>query len=165
MFAAFTGEEKGLLGSNYFVDHPTVPAAQLAADINPDHLRPLFPLNLLTGSGLDDTTVGATARRVGSEMDIQLRPDREPERGLIRRADNYPFLRIGVPAIGFIFGYDPSTDAERRYREWYQVRYHRPQDDTTQPMNFEAASKFNRFFYELSPERPEILPGSPYAKH
>jgi len=104
-------------------------------------------------------------------MGIELRPDREPERGLIRRADNFPFLRIGVPAISFVFGYDPGTDAERRYREWYDVRYHRPQDDVTQPMNFEAAAKFNQFFYKLTeavasaPERPAFLPGSPYAKH
>jgi len=171
LFCAFTGEEKGLLGSNYFVAHPTVPTAQLAADINLDQLRPLFPLNILTASAIDDSTLGQTARQVGSTMGIELRPDREPERGLIRRADNFPFLRIGVPAISFVFGYDPGTDAERRYREWYDVRYHRPQDDVTQPMNFEAAAKFNQFFYKLTeavasaPERPAFLPGSPYAKH
>jgi len=47
LFAAFTGEEKGLLGSHWFADHPTVPAQQLAADVNLDQLRPLFPLNIL----------------------------------------------------------------------------------------------------------------------
>ena len=48
LFAAFTGEEKGLLGSHWFADHPTVPADALAADVNLDQLRPLFPLNILT---------------------------------------------------------------------------------------------------------------------
>ena len=169
LFCAFTGEEKGLLGSNYFVAHPTVPVAQLAADINLDQLRPLFPLKILTASAVDDTTLGATARQVGAAMGIEIRPDREPERGLLRRADNFPFLRIGVPAIGFIFGYDPGTDAEKRYREWYQVRYHRPQDDLTQPMDFTAAARFDQFFYKLTetvadaPERPHFLPGSPLA--
>jgi hypothetical protein len=77
-------------------------------------------------------------------------------------------MQIGVPATGFIFGYAPGTDAERRYREWYQVRYHRPQDDVTQPMDFEAAGKFSRFFYALAeavadaPERPSWAPGSRY---
>ena len=83
-------------------------------------------------------------------MGIELRPDAEPERNLLRRADHYPFLRAGVPAIGFIFGYDAGTDSERRYREWYQVRYHRPQDDLTQPIDFDAAAKFNQFFYKLT---------------
>ena len=48
LFCAFTGEEKGLLGSNWFVDHPTVPKESLVADINLDQLRPLYPLNILT---------------------------------------------------------------------------------------------------------------------
>jgi hypothetical protein len=169
LFCAFTGEEKGLLGSNYFVDHPTVPAAKLMADINLDQLRPLFPLKLLTALAIDDTTLGDTARAVGNSLGITLRPDQEPERALLQRADHYPFLRIGVPAIGFIFGYDPGTDAERRYREWYKVRYHRPQDDLTQPVDFDAAAKFDQFFYKLtetvadSPERPVFKPGSSFV--
>lgn len=170
LFCAFTGEEKGLLGSTWFLRHPTVPVSQLAADINLDQLRPLFPLHILTALAVNDTTLGATARQVGASMGIEIRPDREPERGLLRRADHYPFLREGIPAIGFIFGFDPDTEAEARYREWYKVRYHRPQDDLTQPIDFEAAEKFNRFFYRLvdavadDAERPAILPGSRFAK-
>jgi len=170
LFCAFTGEEKGLLGSNWFVVHPTIAKEKLVADVNLDQLRPLFPLNILTAEALNDTTLGRTARDVGKPMHIEIREDNEPERGLLRRADQYPFLRIGVPAISFIFGYDPGTEAERRYREWYEVRYHRPQDDLTQPMDFDAATKFNTFFYTLvgtiadTPARPEFLPGSQFLK-
>jgi hypothetical protein len=169
LFIAFTGEEKGLLGSHWFVDHPTVPAAQLAADVNLDQLRPLFPLNILTAEALSDTTLGETARAVAAPLRIEIRPDGEPERNLLFRADQYPFLGIHVPAISFIFGYDPNTDAEKRYREWYQVRYHRPQDDLTQPMDFTAAAKFNTFFYRLTltiandTNRPTINPTSAFA--
>ncbi len=170
LLCVFEGEEKGLLGSNYFVEHPTVPIAAMAADINLDQLRPLFPLHVLTALAIDDTTLATTAKQVGAGMGIELRADREPERGLLRRADHFPFLKAGVPAIGFIFGYDPGTDAEKRYREWYQVRYHRPQDDLTQPMDFAAAAKFDQFFYKLTEtvadqaERPVILPGSSFAR-
>ena len=163
LFCVFTGEEKGLLGSTYFVSHPTVLKEQLAADVNLDQLRPLFPLKILTALAVDQTTLGATARAVAASMAIEIRTDREPERSLIRRADQWPFLQAGIPAISFIFGYDPGTDEERRYREWYQVRYHRPQDDLTQPINFEAAATFNRFFYKLveavadTPQRPTLL--------
>jgi hypothetical protein len=169
LFAAFTGEEKGLLGSRWFVDHPTVPADALAADVNLDQLRPLFPLNILTAEALADTTLGETARSVAAPLHIEIRPDAEPERNLLRRADQYPFLTIHVPAISFIFGYDPNTDAERRYREWYQTRYHRPQDDIGQPVDFAAAAKFDTFFYDLveaianTPTRPSIHPGSSFA--
>ncbi len=170
LLCAFTGEEKGLLGATYFVDHPTVPIAKMAADINLDQLRPLFPLHLLTALAINDSTLGATARKVGGAMGIAFQGDPEPERGLLRRADHYPFLKAGVPAMGFIFGYEPGTDAEKRYREWYQVRYHRPQDDLTQPMDFEAAAKFNTFFYRLTETlandavRPSFLPGSSFGR-
>jgi Zn-dependent M28 family amino/carboxypeptidase len=169
LFCAFTGEEKGLLGSSWFVQHPTVPVEELAADINLDQLRPLFPLKILTAEAVDDTTLGQTARAVGKGLGIEIREDREPERGLLRRADQWPFLRIHVPAISFIFGYDPGTEAEKRYREWYEVRYHRPQDDLTQPVDFQAAETFDVFFYRLvetvadEAVRPSILPESSFA--
>lgn len=169
LFAAFTGEEKGLLGSRWFVAHPTVALSQLAADVNLDQLRPLFPLNILTAEAVSDTTLGESARQIAAKLHIQIRADSEPERQLLYRADQYPFLMEHVPAISFVFGYDPGTESERRYREWYHVRYHRPQDDLTQPMDFEAARKFNEFFYRLvhaiagSPERPRILPQSQFA--
>jgi hypothetical protein len=106
---------------------------------------------------------------VGKGLGIEIREDREPERGLLRRADQWPFLRIHVPAISFIFGYDPGTEAEKRYREWYEVRYHRPQDDLTQPVDFQAAETFDVFFYRLvetvadEAVRPSILPESSFA--
>jgi Zn-dependent M28 family amino/carboxypeptidase len=150
VLAAFTGEEKGLLGAHWFVDHLTVPKASIVADINLDQLRPLFPLDILTELAVDDTTLGRTAREVAATMAIRIQKDPEPERGLLQRADHWPFMQAGIPGTGFIFGYVPGTEAERRYREWYQVRYHRPQDDLTQPMDFEAAGKFNRFFYKLA---------------
>jgi hypothetical protein len=150
VFAAFTGEEKGLLGAHWFVEHPTVPKTSMVADINLDQLRPLFPLTILTQLAEDQTSLGRTARLVAGTMNIRIQADPEPERGLLQRADHWPFMQAGIPATGFIFGYLPGTDAERRYREWYQIRYHRPQDDVTQPMDFEAAGAFNRFFYLLA---------------
>jgi len=166
LIAVFTGEEKGLLGSTWFVRHPTVPAEQLVADINLDQLRPLFPLKLLTVAALGESSLGDTVRQVAGSLKIKVQPDLEPERNLLTRADHYPFMQIGVPATGFIFGYEPGTEAEKRYREWYQVRYHRPQDDLAQPIDFQAAGDFNRFFYKLAatvanaPERPTWTPGS-----
>ncbi len=169
LFAAFTGEEKGLLGAHWFVDHPTVPKSSIVADINLDQLRPLFPLDILTELAVDDTTLGSSAREVAATMAIRIQPDPEPERSLLTRADHWPFMQAGIPGTGFIFGYVPGTEAEQRYREWYQVRYHRPQDDLTQPMDFEAAGKFNRFFYKLAESvadadaKPAWSPGSKLA--
>jgi hypothetical protein len=168
LFCVFTGEEKGLLGAAWFTRHTTVPKASLAADINLDQLRPLFPLKILTMHAVNDSTLGDDVKAVAGPMGIEIRPDREPERNLLRRADHWPFIQIGVPATGFVFGYDPGTDAERRYREWYQVRYHRPQDDIGQPIDFGAAKTFDDFFYALvdrvadADARPAWKPDSPF---
>ncbi len=169
IFCIFTGEEKGLLGSEYFTRHPTVPAQQIVADLNLDQLRPIFQLKILTMEGIADSTLGETARTVAARFDIELRPDREPERNLFRRADNYNFVRIGVPIAGFIFGYNPGTPEEAAYRDWYARRYHKPQDDLTTPIVWAAAVKFNDFYSALTlavanaPSRPGWLPNSPNA--
>jgi len=169
LFAVYTGEEKGLLGSNWFAGHLTVPKANLAAVINLDQLRPLFPLGILTMHAITDTTLAANVKRVAAGMGIEIRPDLEPERNLNQRTDHFPFLKMGVPATSFVFGFDPGTESERRYREWYQVRYHRPQDDMSQPLDWGAARDMNTFFYRLTEdvaeasERPGFVTGSPFA--
>ena len=169
LFAAFTGEEKGLLGSRWFVAHPTVPLNSIVADINLDQIRPIFPLDLLTVHALRDSTLGDSVRSVAAKLGIAVQLDPEPQRHLLQRSDHWPFLQAGIPATGFVFGYRPGSDSEQRYRHWYQVQYHRPQDDLTQPMDWTAAGKFNRFFYALvaavadADAPPRWKPGSKLA--
>ena len=149
LFAAFTGEEKGLLGARWFVAHPTVAKERIAADINLDQLRPIFPLKLLSVHALDASTLGKDVRAVAGAMGIAVQRDPEPERNLLRRADHWPFLQAGIPATAFVFGYKPGTRSEAIYRQWYKTGYHKPQDDLDQPMDWQAAADFNRFFYAL----------------
>ena len=169
LFLVLTGEEKGLLGSKYFAAHPTVAKEKLVADINLDQLRPLFPLKTLTCIGLGESTLGQTARRVGDAMNIRIQPDLEPERRLMQRADNFSFMQIAVPAVGFVFGYQPGSPEEAIYRRWYAERYHSPADDIGQPWDPPAAARFNDFFGKLveavsnADEKPTWRPGSRFA--
>jgi hypothetical protein len=164
LFAAWTAEEKGLLGARWWLQHPTVPKEQIAGVINLDQLRPLFPLSALTLHGLGQNTLADTALAVAKGLKIEIRPDREPLRNLISRVDSWPFMQAGIPAVNFIFAYDPRTDEERIYRDWYMRRYHRPQDDMTTPMDMQAARDFNQFFYALvdtaanAAQRPTVKP-------
>ena len=171
LFCIFTGEEKGLLGSAYFTQHLTVPKENILADLNLDQLRPIFPLNILTMEGLTDSTLGDTVRTVAAQYKIEIRADLEPERRLFSRADNYNFVRIGVPIASFIFGYDNGSPEEVVYRDWYARRYHKPQDDIKTPIDWAAAAKFNAFYQSLAlaianaPARPQWLSSSPYSPH
>ncbi len=149
LFAIVTGEEKGLLGTRWFLDHPTIPRARMAANINLDQLRPIFPLKLLTVHALDATTLGDDARAVAQTMGVAVQADPEPERNLLRRSDHWPFLQAGVPATSFVFGYRPGSASEAIYRRWYVTGYHTPKDDLRQAIDWKAAADFNRFFYTL----------------
>jgi hypothetical protein len=149
LFAVFTGEEKGLWGSRWFVDHPTVPLNRLAAVINLDQVRPLYPLKLMTVHGLKESSLGDLVRTVAGTQQIAVQEDPEPERNLLRRSDNWPLMEAGVPGASFVFAtYDAVSKA--RYRDWYERRYHHPADDLSTPVDWQAAADFNRFFIALT---------------
>lgn len=170
LFCVVTGEEKGLLGSKYFTAHPTVPKESMAADINLDQLRPIFPLKIMTTLAVDESTLGDVVKQVATPMGIRIQADPEPERNLLRRSDHYSFMQIGVPSVGFIFGYEKGSPEEAVYRRWYAERYHSPADDLKQPYDKEAAAKFNEFFDRLvetlanDAQRPAWKPGSKFAQ-
>lgn len=151
IFAAVTAEEKGLWGSRWLAAHPTPAAPTPVAVLNLDQLRPLYPLRVLTTLGLEDSTLGQTVRDIAGPMGIEVRGDLEPERNLLRRTDHWPFMQRGVPAVSFLFGFDESdTEARARYRDWYELRYHAPQDDMTTPIDFQAQADFHRFYFALA---------------
>jgi Zn-dependent M28 family amino/carboxypeptidase len=113
LFAVFTAKERGMLGSQYFVAHPTLPKEQLVANINLDTLRPIFPLTSLTTLGLDDSTLGDVARRVGESMNLRIKADAEPDRMLLRRSDQWSFIQAKIPAIAFVAASNAGGAAAR----------------------------------------------------
>jgi hypothetical protein len=169
VFCAFTAEERGMLGSQYFVAHqPT--GMRIIANVNLDALRPIFPLRTLTVLGLGDSTLGDVTQDVGSAMNIRIQPDPEPDRVLLRRSDQISFLQGGIPAVAFVFGYDRGSQDEAIYRRWYAQRYHAPADDVNQPWDPTAAARFNEFFSRLvaavanGPTAPAWKPGTTFKR-
>jgi len=114
--------------------------------------------------------LGEDVRAVAQSLGIAVQKDPEPERTLLQRSDNWPFMQAGIPATGFVFGYRPGSRSERIYRQWYRTGYHKPQDDLKQPMDWKAAADFNRFFYQLvervadRPNAPAWKQGSPFHR-
>jgi hypothetical protein len=149
VFLAVTAEEKGLLGSKYFVARPTVPAEEIVANINLDMFLPLYPLKVIEVQGLTESTLGDTVRAVAKDMGVEVQTDREPEQNRFIRSDQYSFIRSGVPALAFKFGYEFGSPEEKMRRDWVRDVYHKPNDDLTQPVDVEAAAKFNRVILNL----------------
>jgi Zn-dependent M28 family amino/carboxypeptidase len=166
IFLIFTAEEKGLLGSRYFAGHPTVPEKAIAADLNLDMFMPLFPLKKLHVQGLDESTLGTEAKKVGAEHSIVIAPDPEPDRNSFIRTDQYSFVQAGVPALAMKFGWMAGSPEYKAWRAWLAQRYHSTDDDLTQPVDLVAAAQFNDFFADLAkavadnPARPHYLDSS-----
>jgi Zn-dependent M28 family amino/carboxypeptidase len=142
LFVAVTAEEKGLLGSRYFAIHPTVPKANLVANINMDMFLPLFPMKSVMVLGLDESELGDDIRTVAQGLGIAVQADPEPQRNRFIRSDQYSFIREGVPALAMKVGYEEGSPEAKIAADWTRERYHGPADDLAQPIDRTAAVLF-----------------------
>ena len=150
LFLLVTAEEKGLLGSRYFAAYPTVPKSAIVADINTDMFLPIYPLKVLTIFGLDESTLGATAKQVAEQQGVEVQSDPEPLRNAFIRSDQYSFIRQGIPAVAMQVGYKTGTPEAAAHKQWLTQRYHAPSDDVSQPVDLAAAGKFEEIVQALA---------------
>jgi hypothetical protein len=167
LFLAVTGEEMGLLGSDYFAAHPTRPLDQIVANVNVDGLGLLYPLRQVIPLGAEHSTLGAVAARVATSSGIALGPDPFPEQVFFVRSDQYSFVRRGIPSLFLFMGLqtDYGIDGAARFQEWMRSRYHTPLDDLSQPMDLTAGARHAQLNFLVgldvanAPERPAWKPG------
>ena len=150
LFVFVTAEEKGLLGSEYFAAYPTVPRHSMVANINTDMFLPILPLKVLTVYGLAESTLGDEVTRIAQANGVEAQPDPEPLRNAFIRSDQYSFVRIGVPALVMQVGFKPGSPEENTAHRWLSERYHAPADNLEQPVDLQAAAKFEDIVEELT---------------
>ena len=149
VFIAVTAEEKGLLGSKYFAARPSVAFESIVANVNLDMFLPLYPLKVIEVQGLTESTLGESIAAAAKELGVEVQTDREPDQNRFIRSDQYSFIRRGIPALAFKFGYEAGSNEEKIRRNWVRDVYHKPNDDVTQPVDLEAAARFNRVILGL----------------
>jgi hypothetical protein len=150
LFVAVTAEEKGLLGSDWFADHPTVPAgSRIVANLNTDMFLPLNPLRQLLVNGLEESDLADDVRRAAARAGVEVITDPEPERNAFVRSDQFSFIRRGIPALSLKGGFALGTPEHERILRWRQERYHGVEDEVTQPVNRQAAADFNRLYPDV----------------
>jgi Zn-dependent M28 family amino/carboxypeptidase len=156
-----TGEEKGLLGSKYFAEHPTVAPKSMIADINTDMFLPIIPLKILTVYGLAESDLGDRVKQVGDQLNVQLQPDPQPLLNVFIRSDQYNFVRHGVPSLMIDVGAAPGSPDAAIIKAWRTERYHAPSDDANQPVNLATAAAYEEVIRTLvievanDPKRPQ----------
>ncbi len=145
VFAAWTSEEKGLLGSDYYAGHPLYPLATTAAVINLDpHVVLPAARNLeLVGGGRTtlETDLATAAKQLGLRVD----DEPNPEAGWYFRSDHYPFAARGVPALSFRAGRDLKsggfTTGNALVTDYNNHRYHQPSDSIDPAWTFEGTAQ------------------------
>ena len=171
LFVIVTAEEKGLLGSHYFAMRPSVPGGSIVADLNFDMPLPLWPLTAVAAIGEGESTLGDDARTVAAHRGLALVPDPMPDRNTFIRMDQFSFVREGIPALAFKFGFARNTPEFRIEHDWRANRYHSPADDLQQPgVLKDEAAKLDAFVAELAlrvadgAARPQWVPGSVFRR-
>jgi len=161
LFVLVTAEEKGLLGSKYFVAYPTMPLKSIVADVNVDMFLPIVPLKILKVGGLEESDLGSRAASIARSMGIKPTPDPEPLRNAFIRSDQYSFIKRGVPAVKVDLGFEIGSPEQQIFKDWLTNRYHAPSDDVNQPVDLQAAALYEEFTRRLlvetanAPVRPQ----------
>jgi hypothetical protein len=120
LFLAVSGEEKGLLGSRWFAEHPPFPLDRLVADLNVDMISRNAPETIVL-IGQEYSSLGPLVRSIAEdrpELGLAVLSDPWPEERFFFRSDHYSFARQGIPAIFFFAGthedyHRPSDQVER----------------------------------------------------
>jgi len=141
LFLAVTGEEQGLLGSDYFVHYPTAPLESIVANVNLDSPLLLYPLQDVVAFGSEHSTLREAVESATRRLGLKVSPDPMPEQVFFVRSDQYSFVRKGVPAVYLEVGWRTEKGdqgGKDQANEWLRTRYHSPQDDMGQPIDFGA---------------------------
>lgn len=133
LFLALTAEEQGLLGSQYYAEHPVYPLAKTVAAINMDAMNVWGRTKDVTIIGMGNSTLDDIAQSAARAQGRVVRPDPEPEKGLFYRSDHFNFAKQGVPALYLDGGVDyldrPPEWGLKRIQQYTAEDYHKPSDE------------------------------------
>ncbi|GAB4055387.1 M28 family metallopeptidase [Spirosoma litoris] len=144
LFVGVTGEEMGLLGSDYFANNPTVPKEKIVANLTLDMPFFFHPLLDIVPYGAEHSSLAKEVKQAADFLGVAISPDPIPEQTVFMRSDHFSFVRQGIPALFIKSGSqtgNPNLDGTKLNLEWRATIYHTPQDDMNQPFDFNSAAK------------------------
>ncbi len=152
-FVAFTGEEAGLLGSTYYVEHPVVSLRDTAGMLNLDSLHIGGPTRDVMLFGYGNSELEEYAREAGLLQGRETHPDPHPERGAFYDSDQYSFAASGVPVLYAKAGLDDSARGpafgEAQFEDYLAHRDHRPGDRYGADWDVRGTLDDLRLYYEV----------------
>lgn len=179
LFVAVTGEEKGLLGADYFAHYPTRPIDKLVANVNIDMPVLLYPFADIVAFGANHSSLGATVDNAAAAVGITQSPDPMPEQAIFTRSDHYTLVQKGVPSVFLMTGFtskDPKQKGGEVWGKFFAKHYHKPTDDKAGltadfgAIRYDAGATFADINFGITtqvannPQRPVWLKDSFFGK-
>ncbi len=174
IFMLVTGEEKGLLGSKYYIDHPIRPLYKTVANLNIDGLAFIDKFNSIVLIGEELSNLRKFAEPALKEMNLKISgvPEEFQTNDNFTRSDQVAFASAGIPAMltmdGLNYKNVSKDEAVDRLFEYGQNRYHTPFDDLSQKIDYDAAFLHIEAIYRIvsklanAKETPKWKDGVPY---
>ncbi|HWN17414.1 MAG TPA: M20/M25/M40 family metallo-hydrolase [Gemmatimonadales bacterium] len=144
VFAGFTAEESGLLGSQAFVVKPTIPLSQVAAILNLDVMNLYGRTRDASALGLDQSSLGQVFQKAAAAEGLTVSVNRDALlKGSFFRSDHFPFARAGVPGTSMESGESylnrPADYGQKKSDEYVAKRYHQPSDEVLPSFTYGGA--------------------------
>lgn len=133
LFILFTGEEKGLLGSKYYVENPVLPLNKMVYCFNSDNAG-YNDTSVITVIGLSRTTAAQHIKDAATAFGLTAIDDPAPEQNLFDRSDNVMFAQKGIPAPTFSLGFK-SFDGD-------VTKYYHQAGDEANTLDYDYLVKF-----------------------
>lgn len=156
VFAAWTAEERGLLGSEYYGVHPTVPLETMAANLTMDVLQPNGRSKDVVLIGAGQNALEDLLAKAAAAQGRTVTPDAHPERALFYRADHFSLARKGVPVL-LLMGLGGGADlvngrraaGDKWVSDYTASAYHTPGDAWSADWDLSGAAQDVALFYEV----------------
>ena len=174
IFLAVTGEEKGLLGSSYYTDHPLVPLNKTIANINIDGIAMFKDFESIVGIGTEYSNIGIFLDSSAADFNISVQeiPPQFKHFEAFNRSDQISFALAGIPSILVLEGVKNKHKSEEEiltgFINYMTHNYHSPVDDLNQNIDYKAALQHTKILFDFSnlitnsDETPEWNPGVPF---
>jgi Zn-dependent M28 family amino/carboxypeptidase len=136
LFLAVTGEEQGLLGSEYYGQHPIYPLKKTVADLNMDVISPNEKTNDIVITGYGQNELENDVEEIAKIQGRYIAPESKPEAGHYFRSDHFSLAKVGVPALDVKGGIDivgKGKDYGRKEEQDYVTNHYHARSDEYNP--------------------------------
>ena len=172
LFISVAAEEAGLIGSQYYGQHPVIPVGKTVLAVNYDSLPPHGRTRDVGARGSERTTAYPIVEEAAKRFHLTLSPDPQPLSGTYYRSDHFSFARVGIPAFSIDGGDDligqPPGTGKKLAGEYTEARYHQPSDEYHDEWDFSGMELYGRFGFLINfnaanlPKLPTWRPGDEF---